>query len=170
MRNQCHWLALAIASLLVAAVIILSAIGLDAKTAVSAAGTACTNPHDSYCSPQCCGQCHPANLEAWSHTPHAAALVDPAFQVRLNQESDPGSCLVCHTTGYDPEAGRYALAGVTCEACHQPYQQNHSAEKMAIPSPELLCGRCHTDRLEEWQNGLHGDERSCNQCHQVHSG
>ncbi len=170
MRKQCHWLALALAFLFATAVIALTIMGLDLGSSTPAAAAACNNPHSPYCSPQCCGQCHPANLEAWSHTPHAVALVDPNFQVQLEQASEPGDCLACHTTGYDPAAQRYALAGVTCEACHLPYQPGHSAESMAISAPELLCGRCHTGRLDEWKGGLHGDNTSCNHCHHVHSG
>lgn len=63
------------------------------------------------------------------------------------------SCAGCHTTAFDPAAGRYLEEGVGCEACHGP-GRNHVRSRRAadivhpgkIGSPlgEMICESCHT--------------------------
>ncbi len=168
MRKRCHWLALATA--------LLTAIGAISLTLFQPVGSSygeaesCSTSRDSYHSPQCCAECHPTKYYSWAKTAHAKARVDPLFEIDLQQQTDPGDCLCCHTTGYDAATGHYALAGVTCEACHAPYQSGHTAEEMAIAVPEEICSGCHVERCEEWRAGGHGEKgQTCITCHTIHS-
>jgi len=63
-------------------------------------------------------------------------------------------CLGCHTTGYDPEAGKWVELSVGCEMCHGP-GSTHAAAKNKKASivriqaldagrQAMLCGRCHS--------------------------
>jgi hypothetical protein len=124
----------------------------------------------SYQSPQLCRECHSEAFESWSHTSHANALFDPIFRTYLEQADKPGECLACHTTGYDTATGQFVLAGVTCEACHGPYREEHPIESMTIATSPEFCGDCHTVTLAEWQRSRHGAANIlCIDCHEVHS-
>lgn len=123
-----------------------------------------------YRSPQACRGCHQEEYEDWSTTTHAQASFDPVFQVYLQQVAQPGECFACHSTGYNANTGRFALAGVTCEACHGPYRSGHPQESMTIATAEDLCGTCHTHTLLEWQSSRHGEAGiTCVDCHEVHT-
>jgi predicted CXXCH cytochrome family protein len=124
----------------------------------------------SYQSPQRCRECHETEFQDWSHTTHAQASFDPIFQVYLQQAEQPGECFACHTTGYNAKSGQFMLAGVTCEACHGPYQTGHPQESMRIATSEDLCGTCHTSTLAEWTSSRHGRVGvTCVDCHEVHT-
>ncbi len=170
-QEKCQWLALA-GSLLAASVAITltllwpsgsrASYGTDVSENSSFRGT--------YQSPHQCHECHEPEFQAWSGTTHADASFDPVFQVYLQRTQRPGECYACHTTGYDSVTGQFALAGVTCEACHGPYREGHSGEEMLISSPEELCGACHTGTLSEWASSRHGKaDVTCTSCHEVHS-
>ena len=127
-----------------------------------------------YQGPHCCRECHKSEFDAWSHSKHAQAVIDPVFQMDLQQAEQPHECFACHTTGYDENSGRFLLAGVTCEACHGAYQaehpSDHPSESMVVPISPDLCGGCHSNSLAEWQANQHGElDQSCINCHHVHS-
>lgn len=171
MQEQSHLLVLG-GSLFMAVGVLVFALLQPLGSVANSAEDACSAvlAADSYHSPECCSQCHPGKYQAWSQTNHAAARVDPLFLVDLEQEPDSGECYRCHTTGYDADSHRYALAGVTCEACHEPYQPGHDRETMAMLSPMELCGSCHTQTLKDWKAGIHGEpDQTCNSCHPPHS-
>jgi hypothetical protein len=170
-RGNCHWLALTASLIIAAGTIIATMLWPDASDASIA-------PIESdplavagdYPSPEHCRDCHPKEYEAWSGTSHAGAVFDPIFQVDLQKSDRPGECYACHTTGYDSETGQFALAGVTCEACHGPYQQGHSEQNVKVVFSGDLCGKCHTDILDQWLTSQHGQENmDCTACHEVHS-
>jgi predicted CXXCH cytochrome family protein len=171
MREKSHIIVLLIALFLAAAALVFSFIQ-PSGTLASATETACcaASPAGSYQSPQCCAGCHPFKHQTWSQTVHASARVDPLFLTDLQDVHEPGECYSCHTTGYELASSRYALPGVTCEACHSPYQPGHSADTMALrTSPNELCGSCHVQTLEAWQAGDHGEpDQTCNSCHPPH--
>lgn len=170
MRRQIHWLAVGFTLLAAAASVSVMLLWPSEGLASSADTGDCAAVVGDYCSPQCCGRCHDARLRAWSGTSHAIASVDPLFRVSLQQEEEPGDCLGCHSTGYDAASGRYALAGVTCEACHGTYQPGHSSANMEIARPEKLCGTCHTSTFSDWDMGLHGEGgEGCIDCHNTHA-
>lgn len=73
------------------------------------------------------------------------------------------ACAGCHTTGYDPYAGRYAEEAVSCEACHGPgrrHAETGDPGEILDPGdlPEdrrvMVCEACHTtghDRTGEYR-------------------
>ncbi len=124
----------------------------------------------TYQSPDRCRECHPKEYEEWTGTTHAQASFDPIFQTYLQSVESPGECFACHTTGYNTSTGQFAVAGVSCEACHGPYRPNHPQESMAVAESDRLCGQCHTSTLAEWQSSRHGQVGvPCVACHEVHS-
>jgi hypothetical protein len=135
-----------------------------ASHSAEAGAAACTISKDSYHGPGCCSGCHPLQHQTWSVTNHAAARADPRFQVKLQEQGEPGDCYSCHTTGYDAVSGHYALAGVTCEVCHSAYPA------MSVTAAQSTCDSCHTERFDEWQIGDHGQvSENCFDCHPPHS-
>jgi hypothetical protein len=170
MREQCHLLVLGGTLVMVALVLLLTLVQPMGVLAGGIEPASCPVPAtNDYHSPQCCSQCHPDKYHAWSQTSHAVARIDPVFVVDLEKELVPGDCYACHSTGYDAGSGEYALPGVTCEACHQPYQAGHSADSMDLPQHPPLCGTCHTKTLEDWQAGAHGEsDKTCCSCHPPH--
>ncbi len=171
MREQCHLLVLGGSLLIAVSILLFTFLQPLGVLAVSAESAGCPVPAaDDYHSPQCCSQCHPGKYQAWSQTRHAAARIDPLFMADLEHELAPSDCYECHTTGYDMESGTYALAGVTCEACHEPFQPGHSADTMDLPHHPELCGSCHSQTLKDWQVGTHGEsDQACCSCHPPHS-
>jgi predicted CXXCH cytochrome family protein len=124
----------------------------------------------NYQSPDRCRECHPEPYAEWAGTVHAQASFDPIFQVYLEASGRPGECFACHATGYDTATGQFALAGVSCEACHGPYRPGHPEATMVIAASETLCGACHTSTLHEWKSSRHGQVGvRCGDCHEVHS-
>ena len=70
-----------------------------------------------------CRDCHAAEYEHWTHTPHAAAF---AVILQAGRGHD-ATCTPCHTTGFghkggfgDKEAPGGAMTHVQCEVCHGP--------------------------------------------------
>jgi predicted CXXCH cytochrome family protein len=170
-RENSHWLALMGSLLVVVSTLSLTLVWPGGSEAAdgSGANAAVALPGD-YQSPHRCRECHTEQFQEWSGTTHADAAFDPLFQVYLERSERPGECLYCHTTGYDSTTGRFVLAGVTCEACHGPYLEGHSAQSMVIAAPEKLCGTCHTSTLAEWTSSHHGAAGvTCTACHEVHT-
>lgn len=123
-----------------------------------------------YAGSQSCTQCHENIHTAWQGTRHAQAFSAPIFQRDWTELGSKVSCLACHTTGYDPETGKYAEAGVTCEACHGPFQPTHPNSPMPITPNADLCGTCHKTTTDEWRASVHGQQGiQCQACHNPHS-
>ena len=123
-----------------------------------------------YAGSQSCTQCHENIHSAWQGTRHAQAFSAPNFQRDWTQLGSQVECLECHTTGYDAETGKYAEAGVTCEACHGPFQPTHPNTSMPITPNADLCGSCHKTTTDEWRASVHGQEGiQCQACHNPHS-
>jgi predicted CXXCH cytochrome family protein len=93
----------------------------------------------------------------WQPYPLAENWPDPAFDWTTN-------CAGCHTTGLNPERGRWVDAGVQCETCHGPGSQHADAAGRARRNPTdeqlarlretivsgadaQLCGQCHSQGL-----------------------
>jgi hypothetical protein len=81
------------------------------------------------------------------------------------------ACLECHTTAFDPVEGTYAYGGVTCEACHGPYLEDHPySGTMDLFADSSLCQSCHVDTHQQWLISSHAQANvQCISCHQVHS-
>lgn len=128
------------------------------------------NQEGSYAGSAACNSCHKDIHDDWVSTLHAQAFSTPIFQRDWSELSLQTSCLECHTTGFDPATGSYAEAGVTCEACHGPFQPNHPAQKMPITPDADLCSKCHKGTTDEWRASIHSQEGiQCQACHNPHS-
>ena len=104
------------------------------------------------------------------NTLHAQAFSTPIFQRDWDELSKQTSCLECHTTGFDKESGGFVEEGVTCEACHGPFQPNHPAQNMAITPDADLCSTCHKTTTDEWRASVHSQTGiQCQACHNPHS-
>lgn len=120
-----------------------------------------------------CFNCHEDILTSWQHGPHGQALNDPVFAAAWSAQGEPGACLVCHTTGYDPASGKFDAEGVSCAACHSPIPNNHPMENMPVDNTTELCGRCHSDpRFSDKSFTLsvhYQRDMKCTVCHDQHS-
>lgn len=120
-----------------------------------------------------CAACHADFHTNWMSGPHGHAVDDPAFVEDWTAQGNPGACLVCHVTGYDPETATWKADGVTCEACHGEAPADHPKSPMPIDSTPDLCGRCHSDTRfgwQEWKGSTHYQRgMDCTVCHDPHS-
>lgn len=138
-------------------------------------GVQAAPPRQGYEGPEKCAECHYAETQQWYDSGHAQALLDAENSMQLACAGEGGfmdcSCLECHTTAFDPVQGTYAHRGVTCEACHGTYLEDHPANgPMVLSSDSKLCQSCHVDTHAQWAASPHGGaEVGCTSCHQVHS-
>jgi predicted CXXCH cytochrome family protein len=109
----------------------------------------------------------------WQAGPHGQAGSDPVFVAQWTEQGQPGACLVCHTTGYDPAGGTWKSDSVTCEACHGEAPADHPKSPMPVDRSQDLCGRCHSSTRfgwQDWQGSTHFERgMSCATCHDPHS-
>ena len=117
-----------------------------------------------------CVGCHEGLRGYWEQSAHGYALVDPDFQKAWMEAGSPKECLACHTTGFDPQTGKFDEGGVSCLACHSPVPSNHPDSYMPTDVSSRLCGNCHIDTFNEWEVSEHGKQgMTCNQCHNPHT-
>lgn len=120
-----------------------------------------------------CMACHADFQGALSSGAHGHATNDPIFNQAWVDQGQPGACLVCHVTGYDPASGTWEQDGVACQACHSPVTPNHPEEPMPVDKTADLCGRCHSDARfgwQEWQTSNHFQRgMTCTVCHDPHT-
>lgn len=117
-----------------------------------------------------CAECHPEEYDAWLGTEHALASSKEAFRIDWAAHGRSGSCLKCHTTGYNPQTGQAALEGISCEECHGPFKPNHPPIVMAVTEKASACGDCHWTTYNEWQLSVHAQQDvTYTSCHAVHS-
>lgn len=132
-------------------------------------------PEPDYEGPEKCAECHSAETEAWQDSPHAKAMntIDHSLQLACGEEmpSIECDCLGCHTTDFDPVEGTYAFGGVTCEACHGPYVEDHPKSGiMQLDVDSSVCSDCHVDTYAQWEDSLHAQAGvQCIGCHLSHS-
>ena len=74
---------------------------------------------------------------------------------------------------------------IWCLDCHHTTQRNkfvdHYGEPISMDQPQLLCGKCHGDKLRDWRDGIHGKRIGefasngkkrwfvCTECHNAHN-
>jgi len=74
---------------------------------------------------------------------------------------------------------------IWCLDCHHPTKRNMYADHFGDPinfdQPQLLCGKCHGDKLRDWRDGIHGKRIgeftttgkkrwfTCPECHNPHN-
>jgi predicted CXXCH cytochrome family protein len=132
--------------------------------------TPTAGPATRYNGPDYCANCHTDIHDQWQSTRHALAFSSPVFQQDWQALGSEFTCLACHTTGYDPASISYATEGVTCEACHGPFQIGHPDRPMPITPDSSLCSTCHKTTSDEWLASRHGAVGvSCQSCHNPHS-
>jgi len=123
-----------------------------------------------YAGPESCAVCHDEIHGDWMVTRHAEAFSSPIFQQNWEEIGSEFTCLECHTTGYDAEAGTYAFEGVTCESCHGPFQEGHPIESMPVTPNHNLCEQCHETTTDEWLASPHREAGvECQSCHDPHA-
>lgn len=117
-----------------------------------------------------CQECHLDVTKHWEPSPHANAFSDPAFQERWVGMGEPGECLTCHTTEYNPSTGEYDVEGISCQACHGEVAKDHPPEPVPILADTEYCGSCHTTTLSEWHvTGHSNQDIGCTDCHDPHN-
>jgi formate-dependent nitrite reductase cytochrome c552 subunit len=141
-----------------------------AQPAAAAPALVSLNQATGYAGPEACAPCHQDIHSEWQVTRHSQAFSSPIFQQNWEDIGSEFTCLECHTTGYDPATNEYAFEGVTCEACHGPFQSEHPVEPMPIKADHTLCATCHETTTEEWQASVHGQaDIQCQSCHDPHA-
>jgi predicted CXXCH cytochrome family protein len=122
--------------------------------------------------PNCSG-CHKGIYDVWQMGLHGQAGTDPVFVESWNSQGQPGACLICHNTDYDPATGISADNSVSCIACHSPVPADHPDEKMPIDVSPDMCGKCHSDprfATQDWQLSAHYQRNmTCSVCHDPHT-
>ena len=140
------------------------------RPAAAAPNSAPESQAPGYAGAEACAQCHSNIHTEWITTRHAQAFSAPIFQRDWSQTGNDVTCLECHTTGYDPESGAYAEEGITCEACHGPFQTGHPDSPMPITPDAELCSTCHKTTTDEWRSSTHSQAGiQCQDCHNPHS-
>ena len=120
-----------------------------------------------------CVACHQDIYDTWQSGPHGRSVSDPVFSQAWEQQGQPGACLVCHSTGYDPATGKSEVDSVACTACHSPIPPNHPVDNMPVDTSPELCGKCHSDprfSTENWKLSAHYQrDMTCSTCHDPHT-
>jgi predicted CXXCH cytochrome family protein len=120
-----------------------------------------------------CAECHSEFQTKWMNGPHGKSGTSPTFMADWEAQGQPGACLVCHATGFDPAAATWESHGVTCSACHLDESGNHPKTTMSVDDSPNLCGRCHSDTRfgwGEWEGSTHyARGMECTTCHDPHS-
>ena len=74
---------------------------------------------------------------------------------------------------------------IWCLECHHSTKRNslvdHFGDPISFDQPQLLCGKCHGDKLRDWRDGIHGKRIgeftstgkkrwfTCTECHNPHN-
>jgi len=74
---------------------------------------------------------------------------------------------------------------IWCLDCHHTTQRNklvdNFGDPVSIDQPQLLCGKCHGDKMRDWRDGIHGKRIGewastgkkrwfvCTECHNPHN-
>lgn len=164
-----RWSTLAFLSLFIFSLTV-GAIVSSPKRANAAPADAPVQQLPGFAGSSSCAQCHENIHAATVGTRHAQAFSSPIFQRDWTELSQQTSCLACHTTGFDPTTGHYTEEGVTCEACHGPFQPNHPDVPMSVTPNADLCSKCHKSTTDEWRASKHSKAGvQCQACHNPHS-
>lgn len=135
-----------------------------------------------------CGSCHVDQYSEWQKSRHAQAYNNKQFKQQSDHYTDT-DCLFCHIPGdvQDPkrQTRSYNLnEGVTCVSCHlhdQAMQGPHDSDGMPDPhavaknskvnsklDSSELCGTCHLETFEQWQEEQHKSVTRFPTCHECH--
>lgn len=135
--------------------------------------------------------------------PEALAVVKPRT-AKLNYVATCGTA--CHNGTYPPgfpktkdptpiptmeammpelKEFQHGRGAIWCLDCHHNTQRNkfvdHFGKPVSMDQPQLLCGKCHGDKLRDWRDGIHGKRIgdftsegkkrwfTCTECHNPHN-
>jgi predicted CXXCH cytochrome family protein len=116
-----------------------------------------------------CENCHEAFVAAWESGRHATATSNTEFLEVWEAQNRPASCMACHATGFDEEAGTWVMEEITCIGCHDASAANHPMEPMTANRSPDFCGSCHTETHFDWEASEHrSSELGCISCHDPH--
>ena len=154
----------------------MATVGLVVLLAWPLASTVMASPSqpESNGGPERCALCHEDVTSTWQDSPHAGAAFHATTGSALDCQEATGedcSCLSCHSANFDPAAPAPAGMGVSCEACHGPYVEDHPANGvMTLPVESSACAECHVQTYAEWQQTSHGNANvQCTGCHVAHA-
>ncbi len=145
-------------------------------------------------STQVCAQCHQSHVDKIEQTKHGKANLECKTCHMYKQPADfinniPAitghtffmtieqlNCNSCHNV----TLLKHNVLGVksgTCLSCHGDIHELRlqliNGTTYSLNDPVALCGQCHNERLQAWQQGTHGSVTnrfaSCTVCHQPHN-
>jgi hypothetical protein len=116
-----------------------------------------------------CVLCHEQATTDWLASPHAKTMND-IFLNEWTNEGKKWECLVCHTSRFDRQTGKFSHDGVSCESCHGAMKEDHpDKSKMVLPVTSEVCASCHAITYGEWRVSAHGQKNiRCFDCHKMH--
>lgn len=136
----------------------------------AAAGEAGAPRQDGEAASDDCQSCHGEIHDKWTNGMHAQAASDVEFQQEWKKEGSPTECMACHTTGFDPETGDWAVEGIDCVVCHDAEAVDHPKDIMPTADSAASCGSCHEETFAEWEKSIHGERAlDCVNCHNAHT-
>jgi len=116
-----------------------------------------------------CALCHEQETKDWLASPHAQTMSD-VFLNEWTNEGKKWECLVCHTSQFDRQTGKFSHEGISCESCHGAMKEDHpDKSKMGLPVTSEVCESCHAITYGEWRVSAHGQKNiRCFDCHKMH--
>lgn len=85
----------------------------------------------------------------------------------------------------DAKNFQHGRGRIWCLECHHNTKRNmladHFGNPISFDQPQLLCGKCHGDKLRDWRDGIHGKRIgdftstgkkrwfTCTECHNPHN-
>lgn len=116
-----------------------------------------------------CALCHEQETKDWQASPHAQTMND-IFLNEWTNEGKKWECLVCHTSQFDRQTGKFSHEGISCQSCHGAMKEDHpDKSKMVLPVTSEVCQSCHAITYGEWQVSAHGQKNiRCFDCHKMH--
>ncbi len=116
-----------------------------------------------------CVLCHEQETKDWQSSPHSQTMND-IFLNEWTNEGKKWECLVCHTSRFDRQTGRFSHEGISCESCHGAMKEDHpDKSKMGLPVTSEICQGCHAITYGEWRVSAHGQKNiRCFDCHKMH--
>ena len=158
----------------------------------------CHTPHSQELkgqnSTQTCAQCHQSHVNQIEQTKHGEANLEckvchmykspPDFKQNIPANtghtffmtSEQLDCTSCHNVTLFKHniLGEKAGACLSCHGdIHELRLQLVNGTTYSLKEPVALCGECHNERLNAWEQGTHGSVTdryaSCTACHQPHN-
>ena len=112
--------------------------------------------------------------------------VGPAFNPpKLPKDKKPAPVPTMEAMVPDLANFQHGRGRIWCMDCHHTTKRNmlvdHFGDPVSFDQPQLLCGKCHGDKLRDWRDGIHGKRIgefvstgkkrwfTCTECHNPHN-